>query len=122
MRIYKRVFLTTLGSGLLLTGCKFGHRPMSGVVQSIDGVEYYIDTNGDTFTDRAVHFNNWLNRPEISDYIQVGDTLKFHTNSSPKLVAIHGWLDSVNNRSYQEIQSLYRTNQQRRAMGLPKLR
>lgn len=121
MNVYKKTLLTFVGVGLL--GACSSERDMSGVVTKVCAPSFYIDTNGDTYADHAVRFETHTTElRHIYDYVCVGDTLKFHTNTPSKRVDIIGKLDSVNNRSYNDLIEIYNKNLRRRIPVEPKLR
>lgn len=121
MNIYKKTLLTLAGVGAL--GACVSERRMTGVVTRLDSMSYYIDINYDTFSDCMVQFERFsAKHKHIYDYVRVGDTLKFRTFTAPNRVDIDAELDSVNNRSNDDLIRIYNENRIRRRDGYRKIR
>ena len=121
MLSYKEVLLMLSGAGLI-TSCA----PVSNITKPVAArVVYitkyhYLDQNGDGAVDNCLYINGNKqdnNQCYFHDYIQIGDTLKFRT-SNKRLVNLNAsgpcpnvLLDSVNNKSVEELKQLYSMNQ-----------
>jgi hypothetical protein len=123
MALYKRVFPYMLaGYALVIPSCALQKNvaiPATATVVNI--TDYvYLDQNGDGAVDNCLYINGNKqdnNQCYFHDYIQIGDTLKFRT-SNKRLVNLNAsgpcpnvLLDSVNNKSVEELKQLYSMNQ-----------
>ncbi len=109
MHYLSKVLFLSIGTGLL-TSC-VNKYSVTGVVTKRDGFDYFLDTNGDTFADKAVCFEEYQDRPLIRRSVGVGDTISFTTCSDDRSKALYGIsLDSINGRSFSDIKAQYDTN------------
>ena len=125
--MYKEVLLMLSGAGLI-TSCA----PVSNITKPVAArVVYitkyhYLDQNGDGAVDNCLYINGKKqdnNQCYFHDYIQIGDTLKFRT-SNKRLLNLNAsgpcpnvLLDSVNNRSFEDLEKLYKQNKMRAEIG-----
>lgn len=129
MKLYKKVLPYVLAvAPLAMTSCINGTTE-KGVVLKIDDTQwYYCDKDGDNLAD----YRFWI-KPNgggsncVTDYIQVGDTVTFNyycggdiTGDSYSMA--HTDVQSVNNRSLEELYKIQRVNRIRTAAGQPKMR
>ena len=124
MKLYKKIFLTFVGT---MTSCA----PLSNITKPVSAnvvkitKYYYLDQNGAGAVDNCLFIGNKSNNNQcyFRDYIQVGDTLKFRAankrliNLSADNVMRNVILDSVNNRSADDLENLYHYNQVCSKMG-----
>ena len=126
MELYKKIFLTITGAGMIVSCAPLSNitKPVSAKVVKITKY-YYLDQNGDGAVDNCLFIGNKSNNNQcyFRDYIQVGDTLKFRAankrliNLSADNVMRNVVLDSVNNRSADDLEILYHYNQVCNKMG-----
>lgn len=129
MSLYKRVFPYVLaGAALVMPSCASQKNvtiPTTATVVNI--TDYiYLDQNGDGAVDNCLYINGKKqdnNQCYFHDYIQIGDTLKFRT-SNKRLLNLNAsgpcpnvLLDSVNNRSFEDLEKLYKQNKMRAEIG-----
>ena len=118
MQFYKKVFLTFMGAGTL-SSCALQKNvtiPATATVVNITD-NFYLDKNGDGTADICMYVRGDTDENEqcyFYDYIQIGDTLKYRT-SNKRLVNLNAngacpnvFLDSVNNRSVDDLVRLYK--------------
>ena len=116
MKLYKKVFLTLSGAGMLSGCCDNCSRPqrppeklyrVNAVVVQMDNPwnACYCDINGDGLIDRHIIYASGTTdrRVLLKSVLKIGDTIKFHT-ATPNYV--HDELrwdcmnrDSINNQS-----------------------
>lgn len=117
MLSYKEVLLILSGAGLI-TSCA----PVSNITKPVAArVVYitkyhYLDQNGDGAVDNCLYINGNKqdnNQCYFHDYIQIGDTLKFRAankrlvNLSADVATRNVILDSVNNKSVEDLKRIY---------------
>lgn len=120
MKLYKRVLPYALAaSSLVAPSCalqKDVTTPVTAKVVKITNY-FYLDQNGDGAVDNCLYINGNSAKNEqcyFYDYIQEGDTLKFRTSNKRAInlnaggIAPNVFLDSVNNRSVDDLVRLYR--------------
>ena len=126
MKLYKKVVPYVLAAmPLAMTSC-IEATPEKGVVLKIDDEQwYYCDKDGDNLVDYRVCINHINNC--VKDYIQVGDTISFNhyevgdiMGNSLSINLNH--VQSVNNRSLEDLHKIQRVNRMRTAAGQPKMR
>ena len=128
MKLYKKVVPYVLAAmPLAMTSC-IKATTEKGVVLKIDDEQwYYCDKDGDNLVDYRVcvyshHINNC-----VKDYIQVGDTISFNNYEGGDIMGNSLSVDlnhvqSVNNRSLEDLYKIQRVNRIRTAAGQPKMR
>ena len=126
MKLYKKVVPYVLAAmPLAMTSC-IEATIETGVVSKIDEEQwYYCDKDGDNLVDYRVHINDRGN--SVEDYIQVGDTISFNHYESGdimgKSLCIKAtYVQSVNNRSLEDLYKIQQVNRIRTAAGQPKMR
>jgi hypothetical protein len=117
MLSYKEVLLMLSGAGLI-TSCA----PVSNITKPVAArVVYitkyhYLDQNGDGAVDNCLYINGNKqdnNQCYFHDYIQIGDTIKFRAankrlvNLSADVATRNVILDSVNNKSVEDLNRIY---------------
>lgn len=125
MKLYKKVVPYVLAAmPLAMTSC-IEATTETGVVSKIDDEQwYYCDKDGDNLVDYRVYMNHRDNC--VKDYIQVGDTISFNhyegdiIGKSLSIKLEH--VQSVNNRSLEDLYKIQRVNRIRAAAGQPKMR
>ena len=125
MKLYKKVVPYVLAAmPLAMTSC-IEATTETGVVSKIDDEQwYYCDKDGDNLVDYRVYINH---RGDcVKDYIQVGDTISFNHCEGDimgKSLSIKSTsVQSVNNRSLEDLYKIHRVNRIRAAAGQPKMR
>ena len=125
MKLYKKVVPYVLAAmPLAMTSC-IEATIETGVVSKIDDEQwYYCDKDGDNLVDYRVYINHRDNC--VKDYIQVGDTISFNHYEGDimgKSLCIKAtYVQSVNNRSLEDLYKIQRVNRIRAAAGQPKMR
>ena len=125
MKLYKKVVPYVLAAmPLAMTSC-IEATTETGVVSKIDDEQwYYCDKDGDNLVDYRVYMNYRDNC--VKDYIQVGDTISFNHYEGDimgKSLSIKlNHVQSVNNRSLEDLYKIPRVNRIRAAAGQPKMR
>lgn len=125
MKLYKKVVPYVLAAmPLAMTSC-IEATTETGVVSKIDDEQwYYCDKDGDNLVDYRVYMNYRDNC--VKDYIQVGDTISFNHYEGDimgKSLSIKlNHVQSVNNRSLEDLYKIQRVNRIRAAAGQPKMR
>ena len=125
MKLYKKVVPYVLAAmPLAMTSC-IEATTETGVVSKIgDEQWYYCDKDGDNLVDYRVYISHRDNC--VKDYIQVGDTISFNhyegdiMGKSLSIKLEH--VQSVNNRSLEDLYKIQRVNRIRAAAGQPKMR
>ena len=128
MKLYKKVFLTLSGAGML-TACMKGEPPIQALVIGIDATQKpmkcYCDLDGDGLVDKE--FN--INTTEYADYINVGDTIQYQTYRNSGVVLYEGLRNgnnasivNINGHTYAEIRHLNDVNKLRVRLGQEKQR
>ena len=117
MLSYKEVLLMLSGAGLI-TSCA----PVSNITKPVAArvvcitKYHYLDQNGDGAVDNCLYINGNKqdnNQCYFHDYIQIGDTIKFRAankrlvNLSADVVTRNVILDSVNNKSVEDLKRIY---------------
>lgn len=115
MKLYKKIFLTFVGTMTSCAPLSNITKPVSAKVVKITNY-YYLDQNGDGAVDNCLYVNGRKqdnNQCYFYDYIQVGDTLKFRAankrlvNLSADVATRNVLLDSVNNKSAEDLKRIY---------------
>ena len=125
MKLYKKVVPYVLAAmPLAMTSC-IEATTETGVVSKIDDDQCnYCDKDGDNLVDYRVYMNYRDNC--VKDYIQVGDTISFNHYEGDimgKSLSIKlNHVQSVNNRSLEDLYKIQRVNRIRAAAGQPKMR
>ena len=126
MKLYKKVVPYVLAAmPLAMTSC-IEATTETGVVSKIDDEQwYYCDKDGDNLVDYRVYMNYRDNC--VKDYIQVGDTIRFNHYESGDIMGKSlsiklNHVQSVNNRSLEDLYKIQRVNRIRAAAGQPKMR
>ena len=129
MKLYKKVFLTLSGAGMLTACTGKGEPPIQALVIGIDArqkpMKCYCDLDGDGLADRE--FNIYT--PEFADYINVGDTIRYHTYRNNGVVLYEGlrkgnnaYIVDINGHTYADIGHLNDVNKLRVRLGQEKQR
>lgn len=124
MQFYKKVLLT-LTATVTMSGCAPKEHFQGVIVKQEDkpyGKNYYLDIDGDTVADAEVIWWTGIDHKGIPDYVQIGDTIKYHTRYPQAIKFINRNVDSVNNRSVNDLDRMYRVNVMRNGIGHPKQR
>lgn len=122
MTLYKRIFPYVLAaSALIIPSCTCKNTtsvPVKAVVKFVkDTDEYYCDVDGDGFVDSWIQIYHCM--PQYSDeafalrdYIGIDDTIKYSArhNCSSNYCLYTTQVDSVNNRSREDIKKMYKMN------------
>ena len=118
MTLYKRIFPYVLGaSALIMPSCTCKNTtsvPVKAVVKFVkDTDEYYCDVDGDGFVDSWIQIYHCM--PDafaLRDYIGIDDTIKYSVrhNCSSNYCLYTTQVDSVNNRSREDIKKMYKMN------------
>jgi hypothetical protein len=118
MQFYKKVFLTFVGAGTL-SSCALQKNVTTPVTATVVNITdyFYLDQNADGAVDNCLYIKGDTEKNEqcyFYDYIQIGDTLKYRT-SNKRLVNLNAngacpnvFLDSVNDRSVDDLMRLYK--------------
>lgn len=132
MKFYEKAFLTISGA-VIMSSCV----PLSRLTTPAQGtvVEkkscYYVDSDGDNLADNCIYISSWSasnNQRYIADYLQTGDTIKYHTTSkkpvylTTDVIGRNVKVDSVNNRSVKELKKIYEVNLMRQCIEQEKAR
>ena len=128
MKMYKKVVPYVLAAmPLAMTSC-IEATTETGVVSKIDDKQwYYCDKDGDNLVDYRVYIDhNHINNC-VKDYIQVGDTIRFNHYEGGDIIGKSlsiklNYVQSVNNRSLEDLYKIQRVNRIRTAAGQPKMR
>ena len=129
MKLYKKVFLTLSGAGMLTACTGKSEPPMQALVIGIADrqkpMKCYCDLDGDGLVDKE--FN--INTTEYVDYINVGDTIRYHTYSNNGVVLYEGlrngnnaYIVNINGHTYADIKHLNDVNKLRVRLGQEKQR
>ena len=118
MTLYKRIFPYVLAaSALIMPSCTCKNTtsvPVKAVVKFVkDTDEYYCDVDGDGFVDGWIQIYHCM--PDafaLRDYIGIDDTIKYSVrhNGSSNYCLYTSQVDSVNNRSREDIKKMYKMN------------
>lgn len=119
MKLYKKVFLTLSGAGILLGGCKTKRASpppvklyhVNAVVMQMDNPcnACYCDTDSDGLIDRHIEYAaNVTDRKILLKHVlKIGDTIKFHTATPNHVHDKLRWdcmdQDSINNQSMAQV-------------------
>ena len=128
MNLYKRIFPYILATmPVTFPSCASTKAfQAKGVVKEILNDSYYCDIDNDGLVDfkfRIADFNP-CKKAMFTDYIQVGDTLSLQLPNwifdEAKVIIFD--IDSVNNRTYQDLLRLNKLDEIRSEIGQPKQR
>lgn len=131
MQFYNKVLLTV--SGIAMMSCMPLHKLTTrgqGTVVKQD-LHYYIDTDNDGLADNCIYISSWSktnNQRYFADYLQVGDTIKYSTitkkpvEMTADIILRDTRLDSVNNRSAEDLKKIYEVNLMRQCIEQEKAR
>ena len=117
MEFYKKVLITLSGAGLISSCAPVSNitKPVTARVVNITKY-HYLDQDGDGAVDNCLYINGSKqdnNQCYFHDYIQIGDTLKFRAankrlvNLSADAATRNVLLDSVNNKSVEDLKRIY---------------
>lgn len=129
MKLYKKVVPYVLAAmPLAMTSC-IEATTETGVVSKIDNERwYYCDKDGDNLVDYRIYIKN-INHINtcVIDYIQVGDTISFYHYTGGDIMGkslsiVPNHVQSVNNRSLDDLYKIQRVNRIRTAAGQPTMR
>ena len=128
MKLYKKVVPYVLAAmPLAMTSC-IEVTTETGVVSKIDNEQwYYCDKDGDNLVDYRVYIRDRIIDNCVKDYIKVGDTISFNNYTGGDIMGKSLSIDlnhvqSVNNRSCEELYKIQRVNRIRAAAGQPTMR
>lgn len=117
MLSYKEVLLMLSGAGLITSCAPVSNITKPVVARVVYITKYhYLDQNGDGAVDNCLYINGNKqdnNQCYFHDYIQIGDTLKFRAankrlvNLSADVATRNVILDSVNNKSVEDLKCIY---------------
>lgn len=132
MQFYKKVLLTLSSAGMMVSCVPLSlmTQPAQGKVVEKDEYNVYLDSNNDGLADACMYISGSTaknNQCFFKDYIVLGDTLKYRTTTDkPVLLDAdlyrNAILDSVNNRSVEDLRRIYDINSIRIALGQEKAR
>lgn len=132
MQFYKKVLLTLSSAGMMVSCVPLSlmTQPAQGRVVEKDEYNVYLDSNNDGLADACMYISGSTaknNQCFFKDYIALGDTLKYRTTTDkPVLLDAdlyrNAILDSVNNRSVEDLRRIYDINSIRIALGQEKAR
>ncbi len=132
MQFYKKVLLTLSSAGMMVSCVPLSlmTQPAQGKVVEKDEYNVYLDSNNDGLADACMYISGSTaknNQCFFKDYIALGDTLKYRTTTDkPVLLDAdlyrNAILDSVNNRSVEDLRRIYDINSIRIALGQEKTR
>lgn len=119
MKLYKKVFLTLSGAGILTGCCETKRTPpppvklyrVSAVIIQRDHnrpVAYLCDTDGDGLIDAHVDYAYRYNKRRLLRHaLHIGDTIKFYTENPhdvyQNVFYRRGHPDSINNKSTDQV-------------------
>ena len=117
MQFYKKVFLTFVGAGTL-SSCALQKNVTTPVTATVVNITdyFYLDQNADGAVDNCLYINGGKqdnNQCYFHDYIQIGDTVRFRAankrfvNLSADVATRNVILDSVNNKSVEDLKRIY---------------
>ena len=132
MQFYKKVLLTLSSAGMMVSCVPLSlmTQPAQGKVVEKDEYNVYLDSDNDGLADAYMYISGSTaknNQCFFKDYIALGDTLKYRTTTDkPVLLDAdlyrNAILDSVNNRSVEDLRRIYDINSIRIALGQEKTR
>lgn len=132
MQFYKKVLLTLSSAGMMVSCVPLSlmTQPAQGKVVEKDEYNVYLDSDNDGLADACMYISGSTaknNQCFFKDYIALGDTLKYRTTTDkPVLLDAdlyrNAILDSVNNRSVEDLRRIYDINSIRIALGQEKTR
>ena len=132
MQFYKKVLLTLSSAGMMASCVPLSlmTQPAQGKVVEKDEYNVYLDSDNDGLADACMYISGSTaknNQCFFKDYIALGDTLKYRTTSDkPVLLDAdlyrNAILDSVNNRSVEDLRRIYEINAVRDVIGQEKTR
>jgi hypothetical protein len=117
MLSYKEVLLMLSGAGLMASCAPLSNitKPVTARVVYITKY-HYLDQDGDGAVDNCLYINGNKqdnNQCYFHDYIQIGDTVRFRAankrfvNLSADVATRNVILDSVNNKSVEDLKRIY---------------
>lgn len=117
MQFYKKILLTLSSAGAVVSCVPLSNitKPVTARVVYITKY-HYLDQDGDGAVDNCLYINGNKqdnNQCYFHDCIQIGDTLKFRTankrlvNLSADVATRNVILDSVNNKSVEDLKRIY---------------
>ena len=127
MSVYKKIFPYVMAVAPLAMQSCIETSVETGVVLKVDEYKgYYCDKDGDKLADYRFCLGGSMGRSCVHDYIQVGDTVTFKHYDGDivgRNLSISAFdIQSVNNRSYNELEKIYNVNKIRSKAGQPKMR
>ena len=132
MQFYKKVLLTLSSAGMMASCVPLSlmTQPAQGKVVEKDEYNVYLDADNDGLADACMYISGSTaknNQCFFKDYIALGDTLKYRTTTDkPVLLDAdlyrNAILDSVNNRSVEDLRRIYEINAVRDVIGQEKTR
>jgi hypothetical protein len=131
MQFYKKVLLTLSSAGMMASCVPLSlmTQPAQGKVVEKDEYNVFLDLDNDGLADAKMYMNGSKlrnNQCYFSDYIVVGDTLKYRTTQDNPVILSADYynavLDSVNCRSAEDLIRIYQINAVRNSIGQEKTR
>ncbi len=132
MQFYKKVLLTLSSAGVMASCVPLSlmTQPAQGKVVEKDDYNVYLDLNNDGLADACMYISGSTaknNQCFFRDYIELGDTLKYRTTTNEPVILDadlyrNAILDSVNNRSVEDLRRIYDINAIRNVIGQDKTR
>lgn len=117
MQFYKKILLTLSSAGAVVSCAPLSNitKPVTARVVNITKY-HYLDQDGDGAVDNCLYINGNKrdnNQCYFHDYIQIGDTVRFRAankrlvNLSADVATRNVILDSVNNKSVEDLKRIY---------------
>jgi hypothetical protein len=131
MQFYKKVFLTLSTAGAMVSCAPLSQMTLPAQGKVIEKADFiYLDYDNDGIADARMYISGYTaknNQCYFKDYILVGDTLKYRTTKDNPVnldadLYQNVVLDSVNNRSADDLERIYEVNFMRRQIGQGKAR
>ena len=132
MQFYKKVLLTLSSAGMMASCVPLSlmTQPAQGKVVEKDEYNVYLDSDNDGLADACMYISGSTaknNQCFFKDYIALGDTLKYRTTTDKPVhldadLYRNAILDSVNNRSVEDLRRIYEINAVRDVIGQEKTR
>ena len=131
MQFYKKVFLTLSTAGAMVSCAPVSLMTYPVQAKVIEKAKFiYLDYDNDGIADARMYIRDYTvknNQCYFHDYILVGDTLKYRTTKDNPVnldadLYNNVVLDSVNNRSADDLRRIYEVNFMRESIGQEKTR
>ncbi|MDW2995733.1 MAG: hypothetical protein R8M71_02085 [Alphaproteobacteria bacterium] len=131
MQFYKKAFLTLSVAGAMVSCAPVSLMTYPVQAKVIEKANFiYLDYDNDGIADARMYIRGYTvknNQWFFKDYILVGDTLKYRTTEDNPVnldadLYQNVILDSVNNRSADDLRRIYQINFMRESIGQEKVR